>query len=100
MEQNRGIIFNIQHFSIHDGPGIRTTVFLKGCPLRCPWCSNPESQRANPEKMLDAVTKKETITGEEKTVTEKTLTSTKNLVVALPCLVEKSSLNLNLPKQS
>ena len=50
MEQNRGIIFNIQHFSIHDGPGIRTTVFLKGCPLRCPWCSNPESQRANPEK--------------------------------------------------
>ena len=70
MEQNRGIIFNIQHFSIHDGPGIRTTVFLKGCPLRCPWCSNPESQRANPEKMLDAVTKKETITGEEKTVTE------------------------------
>ena len=70
MEQKSGIIFNIQHFSIHDGPGIRTTVFLKGCPLRCPWCSNPESQRANPEKMLDAVTKKETITGEEKTVTE------------------------------
>ncbi|MFV0395246.1 MAG: glycyl-radical enzyme activating protein [Coprobacillaceae bacterium] len=39
-----GIIFNIQKFSIHDGPGIRTTVFLKGCPLRCIWCSNPESQ--------------------------------------------------------
>ena len=39
-----GTIFNIQKFSIHDGPGIRTTVFLKGCPLHCPWCSNVESQ--------------------------------------------------------
>jgi pyruvate formate lyase activating enzyme len=39
-----GIVFNIQKFSIHDGPGIRTTVFLKGCPLRCKWCANPESQ--------------------------------------------------------
>ncbi len=39
-----GIIFNIQKFSIHDGPGIRTTVFFKGCPLRCLWCANPESQ--------------------------------------------------------
>lgn len=42
-------IFDIQRFSIHDGPGIRTTVFCKGCPMRCPWCSNPESQRAEPE---------------------------------------------------
>jgi glycyl-radical enzyme activating protein len=40
-----GTIFNIQRFSIHDGPGIRTTVFLKGCNLRCHWCHNPESQR-------------------------------------------------------
>jgi pyruvate formate lyase activating enzyme len=40
----KGIVFNIQKFSIHDGPGVRTTVFLKGCPLRCRWCSNPESQ--------------------------------------------------------
>ena len=38
-----GRIFDIQRFSIHDGPGIRTTVFLKGCPLRCLWCGNPES---------------------------------------------------------
>jgi pyruvate formate lyase activating enzyme len=37
-----GLIFNIQKYSVHDGPGIRTTVFLKGCPLRCPWCHNPE----------------------------------------------------------
>ena len=38
-----GIVFNIQRFSVHDGPGIRTVVFLKGCSLRCIWCSNPES---------------------------------------------------------
>jgi len=40
-----GIVFNIQRFSTQDGPGIRTTVFMKGCPLRCLWCSNPESQK-------------------------------------------------------
>jgi pyruvate formate lyase activating enzyme len=44
-----GTIFNIQRYSIDDGPGIRTTVFVKGCPLRCPWCSNPESQSPNPQ---------------------------------------------------
>lgn len=44
-----GLIFDIQRFSIHDGPGIRTTVFFKGCPLRCAWCANPESQRTQPE---------------------------------------------------
>lgn len=70
MSTDKGIIFNIQHFSIHDGPGIRTTVFLKGCPLRCPWCSNPESQRLQPEKMLDANSKLPLIMGEEKTVDE------------------------------
>ncbi len=45
----QGIVFNIQRYSIQDGPGIRTTVFLKGCPLRCAWCSNPESQYFEPE---------------------------------------------------
>jgi pyruvate formate lyase activating enzyme len=44
-----GIIFDIKRFAIHDGPGIRTTVFLKGCPLSCWWCHNPESQRAQPD---------------------------------------------------
>jgi pyruvate formate lyase activating enzyme len=44
-----GIVFDIQRFSIHDGPGIRTIVFLKGCPLSCLWCSNPESQKMQPE---------------------------------------------------
>ena len=45
----KGIVLNIQHFSIHDGPGMRTTVFLKGCSLRCKWCSNPESIHPKPE---------------------------------------------------
>lgn len=45
MSQTEGIIFNIQRFSLHDGPGIRTTVFLKGCTLRCFWCHNPEGQK-------------------------------------------------------
>ena len=44
-------VFNIQSYSIHDGPGIRTTVFVKGCPLRCIWCANPESNAAYPELM-------------------------------------------------
>lgn len=48
-----GIIFNIQRYSIHDGPGIRTTVFLKGCPLICFWCQNPESQEMKAEILLD-----------------------------------------------
>jgi pyruvate formate lyase activating enzyme len=44
-----GTIFNIQHFSVNDGPGIRTIIFFKGCPLRCRWCSNPESQQLSGE---------------------------------------------------
>lgn len=52
-EETRGVIFNIQPYSIHDGPGIRTTVFLKGCPLRCVWCQNPESQAWLPQIFFD-----------------------------------------------
>ena len=48
-EQTKGIIFDIQRYSIHDGPGIRTLVFVKGCSLRCLWCDNPESQQQLPE---------------------------------------------------
>lgn len=46
-----GTIFDIKRYAIHDGPGIRTTVFLKGCPLTCPWCHNPEGKRKEPEIM-------------------------------------------------
>lgn len=49
-----GLVFNIMRFSLHDGPGIRTAVFLKGCPLRCWWCHNPESQSGRPEVMYAA----------------------------------------------
>lgn len=47
MDDMKACIFNIQKYSIHDGPGIRTVVFFKGCPLQCSWCSNPESQNSN-----------------------------------------------------
>src|SRR5512137_1134946 len=47
-----GLVSDFQRFSIHDGPGIRTIVFLKGCPLHCVWCSNPETVSSRPEIML------------------------------------------------
>ena len=47
----RGRIFEIREFTLHDGPGVRTTVFFKGCPLRCEWCHNPEGQSFDVETM-------------------------------------------------
>jgi len=52
-KMNTANIFNIQKFSVHDGPGIRTTVFFKGCPLKCLWCHNPESQNINTQILYD-----------------------------------------------
>ena len=49
MEEVSGLLYDIQPFSVQDGPGIRTTVFLKGCPLHCPWCHSPESQAFYPQ---------------------------------------------------
>ena len=63
-----GRIFDIQRYSIHDGPGIRTIVFLKGCMLRCQWCCNPESQEFRVETMM--VHGKEKIIGRDVTVEE------------------------------
>src|SRR5450830_631914 len=49
-----GMVFNVMHYALHDGPGIRTVVFFKGCPLACRWCHNPESQGSHPELMITA----------------------------------------------
>lgn len=64
-----GRIFDIQRFSIHDGPGIRTIVFLKGCRLRCRWCCNPESQEYAIQKMVNK-SGKATVTGRDVTAGE------------------------------
>ncbi|MGC9124066.1 MAG: glycyl-radical enzyme activating protein [Thermoplasmata archaeon] len=50
-KQTKGFIFDIQSYAIHDGPGVRTLVFLKGCPLKCWWCHNPEGQSSKPQLM-------------------------------------------------
>jgi len=52
MEKCEAVIFDIQRFSVHDGPGIRTLVFMKGCEMKCLWCSNPEGQASKPQLML------------------------------------------------
>jgi len=53
-KMNSAIIYNVQKFSVHDGPGIRTTVFFKGCPLKCLWCHNPESQEIKKQILFDS----------------------------------------------
>ena len=52
MRDTTGIVFDIEEFAVYDGPGIRMAVFLKGCPLRCEWCHNPEGQRFEREWMF------------------------------------------------
>lgn len=49
---SQGVVFDVQRYALHDGPGIRTTLFLKGCPLRCAWCHNPEGQRSDSELVV------------------------------------------------
>ena len=65
-----GVVFNIQRFSLHDGPGIRTVVFLKGCPLLCPWCANPESINPGVEEFLDPDTGEVSPAGRTRTIEE------------------------------
>ena len=50
----KALVFNIMRYSVHDGPGIRTTIFFKGCPLSCQWCHNPESFEQKPQHTFDA----------------------------------------------
>ncbi len=66
--ETKGRVFNIQRFSIHDGPGVRTIVFLKGCPLRCRWCCNPEGQEWEIQSMMQGGTQK--TVGRDVTVAE------------------------------
>ena len=76
----KGYISNIQRYSIHDGPGIRTTVFFKGCPLRCGWCSNPETQKLMPEMITDMKLGEKIITGKEMLVQEVMATVLRDMV--------------------
>lgn len=84
-------IFNIQKFSVHDGPGIRTTVFFKGCPLRCLWCHNPESQHSQPEWMLkkaESVVEKELAGGFENTAEAEAAGAAEKLI----CMADRADL--------
>ena len=65
-----GVIFDIQKFCIHDGPGIRTTVFFKGCNLCCPWCHNPENLSFDPVSLCYQSTGKTEVLGRQVTIEE------------------------------
>ena len=65
MNDLKAIVFDVEHFATREGPGIRTAVFLKGCPLRCMWCHNPESWNPKVEKYPDG-----TVIGRERSVSD------------------------------
>ncbi|MFX1284297.1 MAG: glycyl-radical enzyme activating protein [Promethearchaeota archaeon] len=68
--ETKGVIFDIKKYALHDGPGIRTTVFLKGCPLNCWWCHNPEGQNPKPEIIWNNQNTQKEIIGREISVEE------------------------------
>jgi pyruvate formate lyase activating enzyme len=70
MPGSAGTIFRVARYAIHDGPGIRTTVFLKGCPLRCAWCHSPESQKRPPQPLVHPERNEREICGREATIDE------------------------------
>ena len=95
-----GRIFDIQRFSVHDGPGVRTIVFLKGCVLRCKWCCNPESQNYHIENLIS--NGKTKVVGKDVTVAEvlAEVSETEYIIIALaedsPFRVERASANPSL----
>lgn len=70
MSSYSGVIFDIKRFAVHDGPGIRTTIFFKGCPLNCWFCHNPESQNPLPEEIMKGNSTETEIVGKQITVNE------------------------------
>ena len=78
LSEVRGMIFDVQRYSVHDGPGIRTIAFLKGCPLRCKWCCNPESFVKEPQTMM--MHGEQVVAGREVSVGEMVDTFLKDMV--------------------